>query len=493
MQSILLPQNYQAPFDISGNSEINAYVLEAGYKIYQTNQKYYEAINQAKQIINNSEIKDEYDIQLKKEKQRSQEEIDRLVEENQSLKNKYKFDLETIKRDYDSEYEQLKTKIKMKTLTDEEEIEKKCKVIVGKYEKEEELLETKYLHQLNELTKKYDDEMKRSEDLQSKMHTMRMEAIDFEKEIRKVIEREYQETLRLERDRYTTLSLQHTALTSALSPKTITTTEIGNIGEEMIEKWTRELFHSVDITDTSGQTAKGDLHVKLNNKLFLFEIKNRLTVQRPDIDKFIRDIEGNASNIHGGLFISLGSPSIPNKGDFSLEYISDIPVIYLYVSDKATLKVAIKTLMFLNNRTDNTLLLMAINQTFTHIKTMSSATVSISKNLDEMRTNLESVKREIKNGLSHLEQLFNENPEMKFDTTVQTVDYRPDEIKIIQETYMSNKKAKMDDYAKALGVVPKYLQDRGGAAKIKTIVQSSNILLPRVVFNNVPVLNIDSL
>lgn len=493
MQSILLPQGYQVPFDISENAEINAYILETGYKIYQSNQKYYDAINKAKQSLNHSELKDEYDLSIKKEKAKHQEEIERLLEENLIVKNKYRNDVDNITKEYEINVEMLRNKFSARCINDDNEVDKKCRAIEEKYANEMKQLETKYQNKLNEISESRNDEIKRSADYQNKLHELHLSNVDREKEIRTSLEREYQETLRIERERYNTLSLQHTALTSTIAPKTITTIEIGNIGEEMIEKWTRELFHNADITDTSGQTSKGDFHIKIHNKLFLFEIKNKLNIQRSDIEKFIRDIEGNASDIHGGLFISLGSPSIPNKGDFSLEYISNIPVIYLHVPDRATLKVAIKTLMFLNNRTDNTLLTMTVNQIYTNLKAVSSAAISMNKNLDEARVNMDSLKREIRNGINVLDQLFNENPDMKFEITVNTTDYRPDEIKIIQETYISNKKAKMDDYAKALGVVPKYLQDRGGAAKIKTIVQSTNILPPRMVFNNIPVLNIDSL
>lgn len=482
MQSILLPQNYQVPFDISNNAEVNAYVLEAGYKIYQTNQKYYESLNQAKHHINNSELKDEYDLVLRREKQKNQEELDKLIEENQTLKSKYKLEMDTIVKDYDSEVQQLNLRIKMKKITSEEEIERKCQTIAEKYEKEEEEIERKYQHQLNDLAKKYEEETKRSNDFQCKLHALHLASIDREKEIRETVGKEYHETLRIERERYNTLALQHSALTTALSPKTLAAIEMVNVGEEMISKWTRELFNNADINTN----AAGNLNVRLHNKLFLFEIKNRINIQRPDIENFIRDIGNNNSNIHGGLFISLNSPSIPNKGDFSLEYIKEIPVIYLHVPDKATLKVAIKTLLYLNSKADNTSLTMAINQIYTNIKTISSASVSMSKNLDDARVNLDSLKREIKNGIVYLEQLFAENPEVKFETTVNVTDYRSDEIKLLCEVYANNNKAKMDDYAKALSVVPKYLQDRGGAAKIKSIVQSQNISQPSLTFNVPP-------
>ena len=457
MQSILLPQGYQPAFDLSDNTEINVFVLETGYKMYQTMQKYYNALNQARQSINNEE----------------------LLEENQALKAKHKLNIESLQREYDSVIEQLNNKMKLKNLAIEEEIESRCKVIANKYKKDEEEIIKKYQSQL-------DNELKRSSEYQAKLHAMNIALAERTKEIKECLEKEYQETICFERERYNTLSMQHTAISSILNPKPTNIVEIGNIGEEMIATWTRELFNTVEIIDTSGQTAKGDFHVKLQNKLFLFEIKNRIGIQRSDIDKFVRDVENNVSDIHGGLFISLSAASIPNKGDFSLEYIKEIPVIYLHVPDKTALKIAVKTLLFLNSKSDNISLTMTINQIYTNIKAMSAASISMSKSLDDAQVNLNSLKREIKNGLTQLDQLFNEMPEIKFEISSTALEYRPDEIKTILETYAKNKKAKMEDYIKSLNVNAKYLQDRGGAAKIKSMVQNHY----RVAPNFTPVLTL---
>ena len=253
-------------------------------------------------------------------------------------------------------------------------------------------------------------------------------------------------------------------------PEVECNTKKGEIGEEMIYNWTLELFNAAEITDQSKFTAKCDLRVKINNKLFLMEVKNKVAVVKADIDKFIRDIGENAAEIHGGLFISVNSPSIPNKGDFYLEYINDVPVIYLHVDSKSTLKVALKTLLFLNNKTDSDVLTMLVNNMHARISSMSINAASLERNLTDSRTSLESIKREIKLSLESLNDLFESSPEYKFEVSVQKLEFTGEEIAAIKSLYVSNKKVKMVDYAKHLQVSVKYLQDRGGFAKIKKIV-----------------------
>lgn len=368
MEKIILPPNYQPPFSLTDNPELNACILDLGYMIYKTNIKYSVLLENTKKNFN-------------------------IVNLNEDLENKIK--------------------------------------------------------QLEE------------------RH-----------------EKEYQEVLKLERDRNNMLVLQNTNLSSVIASMNQSnkrsTVETGIIGEEIVESWTREIFNSAEIINMSKHTAKGDLHVRLQNKLFLLEIKNKVTIAKSDIDKFIRDIDENKSELHGGLFISLNTPSIPCKGDFSLEYVGSIPIIYIHVSDKQTLKVALKTLLYLNNKSDDTHLTIMINQTYANLKSISTIATSLSKNIDDVRTNLESIKREIKNGISSLEQLFDEYPDLKFEISTTKLDFTEHEIKLLCSVYACNKKAKMDDYTHALGVSAKYLQERGGAIKIKSIVQSiipSNVLI----------------
>lgn len=415
MQNINLPIGYKPPLDLTADPEANTYILEAGYKLYQMNIKYYELLNAARNTIKNDEA-----IEL------------------------YKTKINKINEQHVSEINELNEKIKRVTLT-------------------------------------ADEEARRSNEYAQNIQRLQISILDREKELRSALEKEHQLTLNLERERYHQLCAQHTALTAAVRPApthpqpapppVMGASALGALGEEVIERWCRELFNSAEITNRSHIAAKGDLLLSINNKLLILEVKNKLNIQRSDIDKFIRDIEENKSEIHAGLFISLNSASIPNKGDYSLEYVGDIPVLYMHIPDRMALKIAIKTLLYLNCKTDNTLLTMSINHIYKNLKSISSVAVSLSKNCDDQRINLESMKREIKNGLQELDALFNELPDIKYETSTTALDYRTDEIATLLVTYSNNKKAKMDDYAKALGVTAKYLQDRGGAARIKTIVK----------------------
>ena len=303
-----------------------------------------------------------------------------------------------------------------------------------------------------------------------------------QEELRKSLDQTHKEDINYERSRILALQTTVTSLTSFLQ-KPASSTEAGQIGEEMIENWTRELFNSVDIKVTTKESHAADLHVRLNNRILLFEVKNTLTVTKKDVDKFIRDIETNTNTINGGLFISLASPTIPNKGDFTLEYIGEIPVIYLYAPDKASLKIAVKTLLHLNSKEDSGMLTMLINQIYTSIKTMSGYTVSVSKNLDDAKSNLEISKREIRDSLQVLDNLFSENPELKIEKSSVSLEYTPEEIKTIREVYVTNKKARIADYVSALEVNAKYLQDRGGLAKIKTIINTQFITPTNIKFD----------
>ena len=269
-------------------------------------------------------------------------------------------------------------------------------------------------------------------------------------------------------DKENTNKLLTTQLASYIKP--MTAVSIGAVGEELISGWVTELFTNASITDMSHITAAGDLHVKINNRLLLLEIKNKNTIVKSDIDKFIRDVSENAPDITGGLFISINSPSIPGRGDFSLEYVNNVPVIYLYVPDKSVLKVAIKTLLFINGNVDDALLLMTINSMYSKLTALSSSVSVVEKCLTDSKYATENLRKEIRNSLAVLNDLFEDNPSMKFETmAASTLEFNGDEIKVIHDLYKKNAKAKIADYAKNIGCSVKYLQDRGGAAKIKKI------------------------
>lgn len=493
MQSILLPDGYTFPFNATDDADLNAYVVEIGYKVYQYNKKYQDALNKARYSFIQSELKEEYEQSLKDAAQKHEQSIKSITEEFDKSKIQLMSKSVKLAEEYEQEIKTLQEKLNAKIMEQEKQAEEKIKMLQTKLseaeqhiEEKNKLMQTRYeqserrLHKLEEenrdkIRKIAEEELIKNKSLQTEINELRTARLVAEKELRSGIEKTYQDTINVERERWNALNMQYTYLASTVASKS-TTVGIGNVGEEMITTWVRDLFNTVEITDTSGLTAKGDLHVKIQNKVFLIEVKNRISVQRADIEKFVRDIESNISDIHGGLFISLNSPAIPNKGDFTLEYIGEIPVIYLHVPDRQTLKVAIKSLLFLNNKTDSTLLSMIINQIYGNLKSVSAATVSMSKNLDDSKVSLDSLKRDIRKTITQLDQLFEENPHIKIDSTSQAIEFTAEEIKKINDVYVNNKKAKMSDYISALNVNAKYLQDRGGASRIKAIC--SSVMLP---------------
>ncbi len=390
MKEICLPEEFVCPIDLKKDANINALVLDIGYKIY-------------KFLENNVSINKEVSNESRLNETRMYEEIERMRGFYMNMLAKSEEDMKTLNQK------------SVGFLNDE----------ITKY---------RTICDLNE---------------------------------RKVVERE---KILAEREQNFIKLINEERMRNKLEVIADGSAKKGEIGEEMIYNWTLELFNAAEITDQSKFTAKCDLRVKINNKLFLMEVKNKVTITKADIDKFIRDISENSSEVHGGLFISINSPSIPNKGDFYLEYINDIPVIYLHVDCKATLKVAIKTLLFLNNKTDSDVLTMLVNNVHNRISSMSINAASLERNLTDSRTSLDSLKREIKLSLESLNDLFECSPEYKFEVSVQKLEFNENEIVLLKSIYASNKKAKMADYAQHLKVSVKYLQDRGGYAKIKQLL-----------------------
>jgi hypothetical protein len=248
----------------------------------------------------------------------------------------------------------------------------------------------------------------------------------------------------------------------------------GIIGEETVVKWIGELFNSAEITDQSHLSAKTDLKVKIFNRILLIEIKNKQTITKIDIDKFIRDMQENTNDVNGGIFISLMTPMIPNKGDFSLEYVADKPVIYLHSVDKNSLKIAIKTLCVLGSKENDNIGIL-INDIYSKANTISAYAASLEKNINESRASLENIRKETRNTLQLIDELFDNHPEYKNNISVQRLSFSDEEKKIIKDfaKSMDNKKVRAADFAQLLGVKPKYLQDRGGMSAIQDIIKFS--------------------
>lgn len=99
--------------------------------------------------------------------------------------------------------------------------------------------------------------------------------------------------------------IQRTRLRDPTTYCNQTASAIGLQGEQEVLAILKSLYH---VDYTAGQTASGDMILTHGRIRVLIEVKSYGTrVPRPQVEKFERDIECNAS-ISAGLFISLRSP-----------------------------------------------------------------------------------------------------------------------------------------------------------------------------------------
>lgn len=107
----------------------------------------------------------------------------------------------------------------------------------------------------------------------------------------------------------------------------------GDFGESIVSNQIQHWYQTSEIEDTSADTAKGDLLWKLNDGDFraLVEVKNVQMVRPNEIQKFERDMTLNTKDntCNCGIFISIKTETIPNKGKFKLEFINNCPVVYV--------------------------------------------------------------------------------------------------------------------------------------------------------------------
>jgi hypothetical protein len=124
----------------------------------------------------------------------------------------------------------------------------------------------------------------------------------------------------------------------------------GDFGESIVANQIQHWYQASELEDTSAETAKGDLLWKLNDGDFraLVEVKNVQMVRPLELQKFERDMLLNTKDksCNCGLFVSLKTETIPNKGKFKLEFLNNCPIIYVsnILDDLNTLRFALDSL-----------------------------------------------------------------------------------------------------------------------------------------------------
>lgn len=151
----------------------------------------------------------------------------------------------------------------------------------------------------------------------------------------------------LQQERNSSITSSITSLSNKLDPLvkmyTGTNEEKGSLGEKSI----RDIlindpsYKEAIINDTSSSRALGDFIFKWRTLSCLFEIKNKKTLTLEDMNKFARDIRDSASStfhVNCGVFVSIHTNNFPSRTreTIQLDYIDSIPVVYIHAPPPST-------------------------------------------------------------------------------------------------------------------------------------------------------------
>jgi len=110
----------------------------------------------------------------------------------------------------------------------------------------------------------------------------------------------------------------------------------GITGENLILSFLRENYTRNEVIHTGKTAHEGDMQFldPKDNTLMVIESKYKQSISKDDIDKFCRDVshvsqkDGGGMCV-GGVFISLLTRNIPGKGDIHFETVANVPVMYV--------------------------------------------------------------------------------------------------------------------------------------------------------------------
>lgn len=211
-----------------------------------------------------------------------------------------------------------------------------------KYEHLKHILEKEHIHALSIETSKTQNLVDANSSLQKSIENMR---IDFDKTKQIMIDNHKEQInyynnqivdLQNKLNNYSADS--HNLILSKMESllgygNTIDNIEKGNYGETYVNNHILEEFPESNIVDVSGNAASGDIIWEMQENDFkcLVEVKNVAHGKNLNVDKFVRDININSNKciINCGLFVSLKTDNIPFKGKLRLEFINNVPVVYV--------------------------------------------------------------------------------------------------------------------------------------------------------------------
>jgi hypothetical protein len=114
--------------------------------------------------------------------------------------------------------------------------------------------------------------------------------------------------------------------------------EKGDIGEHIIRD---ELMKYGNIIDISSLAHSGDIYFNINDIHLMIEVKNKISIQQDDLDKFAENAQ--SPNYNCALLVSLRSNHFPGIGQIQMHKlsISGKPALYMYVRSVEEIRFAV--------------------------------------------------------------------------------------------------------------------------------------------------------
>lgn len=166
--------------------------------------------------------------------------------------------------------------------------------------------------------------------LSTLLEAAKINTVTLEKKLTDLMENIYSDSVQQLKDAIKQKDIEISCLKS-------TNTVKGQIGEKMIIDCLKNIFNDVEVNHTGMKAHVCDVHMTFqNNKKIVFESKFKGNIEKRDVDKFYRDIEGLPKDVIGGVFVSLMSRNIPNKGCINFEITNDSkrPIMYVAYKDE---------------------------------------------------------------------------------------------------------------------------------------------------------------
>lgn len=273
-------------------------------------------------------------------------------------------------------------------------------------------------------------------------------------------------------------------LHSIENPKQLTTVGKGIVGEKDVTSFMEREYPQSDITQVGDKTAMGDIMWKYNNITCLIEVKNKEKILTNDVTKFVRDVTENARSgaINCGLFVSLHDNSIPLKGCFYIEYISDIPVIYVtnIRNMPQALKICADMLVYIVKTSQQTQrqhseieleqIVKSISSSFNHVSKMMNTLKNLKSGLDMSVHAYESISKEAHAELSRMESLAENYPKL-FNTIADTPQMDDKIVSVIVEYYNKHNKMPQSKDLEIYNIKQHVINQNGGILHLRDRAQ----------------------